>query len=274
MQTSNQKFLQSLAHTTAHALAALAALLLLPYPLSPDLIIITITLGLIPDIDHELQLPHRAITHSLFALFLIYLAAAATAPRFVITAASIAGYGSHLIIDMLHGLTGVQLLYPLRRRFTLANLQISTILTLTLTLAALAAIMRSPTAAAATTALMFNATPTPRPTATATIPPTQTPTPRPVYVISRAELEYQAAALEVSYCFMTPENECENEQIRAALAYYRLCDIAGDPTCATPTWTISPTPTPSLTPAARPTLTPTLAAWELRAATLTTRPHP
>lgn len=90
-------------------------------PLLDSLLIAVVSeaAALLPDLDLKLKIKHRTLTHSLLALFII----GALVHWFgqpVITVAVIAGYASHLVLDMLT-VQGIELLYPSHRRIKLMN---------------------------------------------------------------------------------------------------------------------------------------------------------
>jgi membrane-bound metal-dependent hydrolase YbcI (DUF457 family) len=159
----------TITHYAAHALAGLA-LVSLVAPLDITTALIAIAAAIIPDIDTDLGLPHRAASHSLIALALVGaggyrlgIAAAALVP-FVV------GYASHLLVDLMHG-NGIMLAYPLRTFVHVAILPVSNITTAAAFVLAIG--LYYPRQTVANIALL------PQPTITATAAPTVTPTPLP-----------------------------------------------------------------------------------------------
>lgn len=112
-------YLDTLAHPVAHILAALALAEAL-HLLSPSTFPLIAVTALLPDLDIFLS-SHRTATHSLAALALVAAAAFALARRPAAAAITLA-YGSHILVDLLHG-NGIRLLWPARQPYALASLQ-------------------------------------------------------------------------------------------------------------------------------------------------------
>lgn len=107
-------------------------------PLSKGVVIAAILGSLLPDIDHPRSLigravrpistllhetvGHRSLTHSITGLFafglLAYAATFKLGVGLLLIVASVVGYASHILADMLNS-AGVELLYPHPRRYSL-----------------------------------------------------------------------------------------------------------------------------------------------------------
>lgn len=107
-----------------HQLLGVALGLALILPTNPEPIAILSAAGLssiaaaLPDFDIRLGLKHRGITHSVWALVLVW----ALCGRFVphLTPYLFGGYASHILADMLT-VSGVPVFYPNPNRFKLAR---------------------------------------------------------------------------------------------------------------------------------------------------------
>jgi membrane-bound metal-dependent hydrolase YbcI (DUF457 family) len=85
--------------------------------------------SLIPDLDLKLKIKHRGLTHSLLALLAIaaigvWIDSVAVQKEYsgLISVALVAGYTSHLFLDLLT-VYGIELFYPYHRRIRLLNLR-------------------------------------------------------------------------------------------------------------------------------------------------------
>lgn len=84
--------------------------------------------ALAPDLDLKFKIRHRGFTHSLIALFGVWLTIFQFS-KFVplhpaLVSALVFGYASHLILDMLT-VQGIELFYPSRQRIKLMKLRTS-----------------------------------------------------------------------------------------------------------------------------------------------------
>jgi inner membrane protein len=87
------------------------------------------TAALIPDLDLKLKIKHRGLTHSLLALAMIAALglwidtqSIQKAYSGLIVWALVAGYSSHLVLDLLT-VYGIELFYPYHRRIRLLKLR-------------------------------------------------------------------------------------------------------------------------------------------------------
>lgn len=112
------KIAHDAAHVAAHVAAAVAAVGL-RYDLTPPRLVLAALGAALPDVDVFLPLAHRTVTHSLLALGVVFLAGRAVLGESLAVTLAV-GYGSHIAVDLLHGL-GVQLLWPARRFFSITT---------------------------------------------------------------------------------------------------------------------------------------------------------
>lgn len=175
--------------STALHLVAAALLCLLLGDAPPPIFVASLALALLPDLDTpkslvgsllrplsirvERALGHRTATHGVLALALVVGGAYLLTPAYWLPLAG--GYASHLILDLLIGVQGIQLFWPAREWLTLTSWRddgpAPRILLLALLPAALATASWAqirplvvPTISAA--ALVANPIATPRPTTT------------------------------------------------------------------------------------------------------------
>lgn len=81
------------------------------------MVVAALTTSKLPDIDLNLPIAHRGITHSLLALAAVYVGSFMLFPHFVAFAA-LAGYASHIAADIVTR-NGVMLFYPLPHKLRL-----------------------------------------------------------------------------------------------------------------------------------------------------------
>ena len=99
-----------------------------PLPETLVIALVSETAALIPDLDLKLKIKHRTLTHSLLALVVIGIIPFYAPGGLIQKEYSglmigwIAGYASHLILDMLT-IQGIELLYPNHRRIRLLKLR-------------------------------------------------------------------------------------------------------------------------------------------------------
>lgn len=227
-----------IAHYAAHILAGIAAVSLW-YPITPMNATMAIIFALMPDIDTNLEIPHRTATHSIAAIAIIAIGGYSSSGQADEIAISVIAYASHIATDLFHGI-GIQLLWPLSPRF-FSIAQISPAI-----IAAVAAIIASvipltptpplappppPTATpTATPTITPTATPTITPTTTPTATPTTTPTPTAdFWRITELRLEAEKAANKAEFICRAygKENiECKNAKFDAEIRKAQFCRIA------------------------------------------------
>lgn len=98
-----------------HPLAHVSMGLLLTVTICPfeyQYLIVGGLASLLPDFDINIGLPHRAQSHSVLPPLILYVFYAISPDKIVL--AILAGYVSHLFVDLLHG-NGIMLFYPITR---------------------------------------------------------------------------------------------------------------------------------------------------------------
>lgn len=113
------KRFDSLVHSLAHMSAGVFAALMVCPPEFQFMLAGALS-ALLPDFDVELGLPHRTQSHSLLPPVVLYLFYATEKEPLLL--AVIAGYASHLIVDLFHG-NGIMLFFPLRTFVSIANVE-------------------------------------------------------------------------------------------------------------------------------------------------------
>ena len=95
------------------------------------LLLLYMALAAAPDLDLLVPGGHRMATHSLFAMLLVFMIAAAVTgqvTRWRMATLCAAAYGSHLLLDWLGADNmlprGIQLLWPISGRWFISNLDI------------------------------------------------------------------------------------------------------------------------------------------------------
>lgn len=238
------KNLIGLLHPVAHILGGLIAVLLV-LPPRPEYLIAAALAGLLPDLDSSIGLPHRAQSHSVTIIGILYLIYTSEKDG-VLLIAIMAGYTSHLFVDLLHG-NGIMLFWPATRRyFSMANFQPS-VIAIALVLPLIMLIQtrfERPILVDVMLSTLPELTRTATPTRTTT--PTRTPPPTKTKAISYSA---EIALLRWQQLRHTPGPD-------AALAYLQYCQTAQIAPCETPI--------PSITPTQSGTRTETPPAWQQR----------
>ncbi|MFN3492530.1 MAG: metal-dependent hydrolase, partial [Anaerolineales bacterium] len=113
------KRFDSLVHSIAHMSAGIFAALMVCPPEFQFMLAGAMS-ALLPDFDVELGLPHRTQSHSLLPPVVLYLFYATEKEPLLL--AVIAGYISHLVVDLLHG-NGIMLFFPIRTFVSISNIE-------------------------------------------------------------------------------------------------------------------------------------------------------
>jgi membrane-bound metal-dependent hydrolase YbcI (DUF457 family) len=128
MQRKNlsSAYIGTITHYAAHITSALAIASIVAPPSITYLVSVIIG-AIIPDIDSDIGLPHRAHTHSLLSVAALVVLTYTDAPAADNSTLGIAiGWVAHILLDLLHG-GGVMLLYPLRTYLSIAQLPLQSV---------------------------------------------------------------------------------------------------------------------------------------------------